>query len=139
MELDRELEKRKLQELGLIEAPENGEETVYEDGEAASPNNSKSADNEPVSARKTRSFTNTKDSPNDSVTTSAKAKFKFDNDEDDYDYEDDLDNIRKQRLLSKENNNNKLVQIKSNGKQEVASSPIAMEAEYDSMGEDCSV
>ncbi|ABN65218.2 peptidase C19, ubiquitin C-terminal hydrolase 2 [Scheffersomyces stipitis CBS 6054] len=139
MELDRELEKRKLQESGSIEAPENGEETVYEDGEAASPNNSKSADNEPVSARKTRSFTNTKDSPNDSVTTSAKAKFKFDNDEDDYDYEDDSDNIRKQRLLSKENNNNKLVQIKSNGKQEVASSPIAMEAEYDSMGEDCSV
>ncbi|EGW30839.1 uncharacterized protein SPAPADRAFT_52038 [Spathaspora passalidarum NRRL Y-27907] len=40
---------------------------------------------------------------------------------------DDNDNVRKQRLISKGNNNSKLIQIKSNGRQEVTSSPINLE------------
>lgn len=62
-------------------------------------------------------------------TPKSSAQFKYDEEEDIY--EDDNDNIRKQRLISKENNNNKLVQIKGNGKLEVSSSPILGETTYD--------
>ncbi|KAG7666111.1 uncharacterized protein J8A68_000367 [[Candida] subhashii] len=47
------------------------------------------------------------------------------------DEEDGNDNIRKQRLISKENNSNLLVQIKSNGKTEITSSPIQADLESD--------
>ncbi|ODV81036.1 peptidase C19, ubiquitin C-terminal hydrolase 2 [Suhomyces tanzawaensis NRRL Y-17324] len=56
-----------------------------------------------------------------------KAQFNFDA-SDDLDYaQEDLDNIRKQRLISKENNNSKLIQIKGNGRQEVSSSPAPVD------------
>lgn len=44
---------------------------------------------------------------------------------------DGQQNIRKQRLISKENNNNKLIQIKSNGKEEYSSSPNENAVEED--------
>lgn len=56
-----------------------------------------------------------------------KAQFNLDADED-LDYEDDLDNNRKQRLISKEKNSNKLIQIKSNRRHEMTSSPVLSES-----------
>ena len=41
----------------------------------------------------------------------------------------DNDNVRKQRLVSKDSNSNKLVHIKSNGRQEVTSSPVPIETD----------
>ncbi|KAK6456038.1 peptidase C19, ubiquitin C-terminal hydrolase 2 [Scheffersomyces xylosifermentans] len=149
--LDRELEERKRREevdneaddddddekdIGEDVDDDEGQEEDDEDYDSTITQIDARGTNEPNgSTKKARPFANTKLSHASSSSTSSNAKFNFDNDDNDYEYDDDADNIRKQRLLSKENNNNKLVQIKSNGKQEVASSPIATELEYDSMGE----
>lgn len=53
------------------------------------------------------------------------------NEDEEVDHDINMNNSRKQRLISKENNNNKLLQIKSNGRQEMTLSPRLAESSND--------
>ena len=81
--------------------------------------------------KKSRPFDDLKPSTTETNTSQQTTQFNFDDEDNDYDYEAEVEdsNIRKQRLLSKENNSNKLVHIKSNGRQEVTSSPVPIETD----------
>ncbi|RCK60726.1 Ubiquitin carboxyl-terminal hydrolase 12 [Candida viswanathii] len=134
--------KRILQEVGslvnayskmeqdLIEEQERKrreEEGEDEDDEEEEPRSSDSNE----SSKKSRPFDELKD-PNstESPVGTGNAQFNFDEDNDyDYEAEEVDDNIRKQRLVSKDPSSNKLVHIKSNGRQEVTSSPVPIETD----------
>lgn len=105
-ELNEELEKKRMEQ-----------EDSEEDGD------NESSEEETV-GKKSRLFDTTKENEDN------KAQFNLDADED-IDYDDDLDNNRKQRLISKEKNSNKLIQIKSDGRQEMTSSPVLSETNLD--------
>ncbi|KAK6199323.1 peptidase C19, ubiquitin C-terminal hydrolase 2 [Scheffersomyces amazonensis] len=136
LELDREIEERKLRDAEKgnnaedeeFEEDEEDDDDENEDGSAEAEVEAEAEVDESTVTKKSRSFENTKSSSGLTINTGG--SFNFDNDEVDYEYDEDIENIRKQRLISKEKNANKLVQIKGNGKEEVASSPISL-SEYD--------
>ncbi|KAK6462100.1 peptidase C19, ubiquitin C-terminal hydrolase 2 [Scheffersomyces coipomensis] len=144
LELDREIEERKLRDAEAnngskdedddvtAAADEEEDEEDEIDGDVAeSGENALKAPE--IVIKKSRPFDNIKlisTVPSHSTSNSSSGGFNYDNDDVDYEYDEDVDHIRKQRLISKEKNANKLVQIKGDGRQEVASSPISI-SEYE--------
>lgn len=130
-----QIKKRILQEVGnLVNSYTKIEQDLIEQQEKM--NNQEKEEEQSSdsneSSKKSRPFDELQDSKSTSSPT-GNAQFNFDEDND-YDYENenedtDNDNVRKQRLVSKDSNSNKLVHIKSNGRQEVTSSPVPIETD----------
>ncbi|KAL6453417.1 UBP12 Ubiquitin carboxyl-terminal hydrolase 12 [Candida maltosa Xu316] len=108
------------------EDDEDDDEDAEEEAEPVKKKSDEQSSESSEASKKSRTFDDLNANP-----PSSSAQFNLDEDND-YDYDaDDNTNIRKQRLLSKEKDSNKLVHIKSNGRQEVTSSPVPIESDED--------